>query len=971
MKQKLLSLLVLLTFCAGSSWAQNLDRTSWTVLASSACNDGSTGQVIDVLDGNANTYWHSNYGGTSSYGTSDSGCPHAIQIDLGEVKSFYGISIQNRGNATGNGRTKNYEVYVSNEAFTTSTTGFNPTDVIKGDAVLTGTFEDGQGKINSAFSATELSGQYVLFVVTSSYNNTATAYACISEINLVSVSENQAKMSKAINAAKSLTIGTGFCTYKATLSSAITEAEEVYDQIASKSSEEIDQAIATLNAAILAADNTPGSYTLKTNGRNGNNYLGYNTKLCGTASTAATADAIKFEATEAVGQYILSIGNNYFLNCTQSTQVNVTQNKEEAKAYTITKNNDGTFGIQSIDGGAYQFFHLNDGMNLVGWDQTSGASKWIVEEIKQYVTLTYEIKDGENLLKTITISAEVGNDYPTPTVNPWVTLTGIPSGKVSTEETVTVGYTSSIKTFSDVSAIDQWYTLDVHGNESNYQIYNSGDNVAVVNNQTATDYQSGTARPDYAWAFIGNALTGVKVYNNGAQKFLKQPSNGDVQIVFDAEGDLFQVMPTTQGLENSFALKIEDRTYYINHRGTKLQGWTAADGGSSFRAWAVGVDGGPDWASLNAAITAAEKYTIGTGLGEYKAEDGFVAALAAAKTMYEEKTANQEDVEAAVASIATNKLTINQPATGSFLRVCSANNNTYLSCENSANKTAFDSTVDDTKIFYFDGTSLLSLKTGYYIGLSANMPSNMTAPDSKTTISFVGSPSFPGTYNVTINATKDRYMYLNGNAGNGSVGGMVNNDNKYTFTLEQVTTLPVTLTTVDEHNYATFYTPVGISALSEGVEAYVATLDQTGEMAKMQKIDAIPANTAVVLYAEDAATTEATLTVGEVTPTNQANILTGTVATKTRVDGALTLQNKDALGFYKYAGTNLNGFRAYIDGALYNNVKGLALDFDMETIIRGIEEAQQQSAEMYDLSGRRIQKAQKGIYIVNGKKVIK
>ena len=80
---------------------------------------------------------------------------------------------------------------------------------------------------------------------------------------------------------------------------------------------------------------------------------------------------------------------------------------------------------------------------------------------------------------------------------------------------------------------------------------------------------------------------------------------------------------------------------------------------------------------------------------------------------------------------------------------------------------------------------------------------------------------------------------------------------------------------------------------------------------------------------------------------------------------------EDALGFFKYTGTNLQGFRVYGENLLgsTSSAMGLVFDYGEVTGIEGIT-TDGQKAEIYDLSGRRMAKAQKGIYIIDGKKVI-
>jgi hypothetical protein len=185
--KKLFTILTMLVIGISGMWGQYLDRTGWNALASSACDDGSSGQVAAILDGSNTTWWHSNYGGNNQYGTSKGGCPHAFQLDLGSEKTFYGVRIQSRTDALGNGRVKVYNVFVSNEPFTTSTTGFDVNSVTSGKTpVLTGTFNNSaQGALNQAGGDTEMTGRYILFVITDSYNQISTKYAHIAEVNLL------------------------------------------------------------------------------------------------------------------------------------------------------------------------------------------------------------------------------------------------------------------------------------------------------------------------------------------------------------------------------------------------------------------------------------------------------------------------------------------------------------------------------------------------------------------------------------------------------------------------------------------------------------------------------------------------------------------------------------------------------------------------------------------------------------------
>lgn len=128
--KKLSTLLVLLlTMLVGGvncAYAQDglLDRASWTVTVSSDCDDsgnGSQGWAKYLKDGDVNTYWHSNWRGTTAdkaHGDPTQQLPQFIMVDLGEVQDVHTIIYAPRvPGANVNGGALDYEIYTSNEAF--------------------------------------------------------------------------------------------------------------------------------------------------------------------------------------------------------------------------------------------------------------------------------------------------------------------------------------------------------------------------------------------------------------------------------------------------------------------------------------------------------------------------------------------------------------------------------------------------------------------------------------------------------------------------------------------------------------------------------------------------------------------------------------------------------------------------------------------------------------------------------------
>jgi hypothetical protein len=77
-------------------------------------------------------------------------------------------------------------------------------------------------------------------------------------------------------------------------------------------------------------------------------------------------------------------------------------------------------------------------------------------------------------------------------------------------------------------------------------------------------------------------------------------------------------------------------------------------------------------------------------------------------------------------------------------------------------------------------------------------------------------------------------------------------------------------------------------------------------------------------------------------------------------------------GFYKKEDTfKVYNNKAYLQVPGVSGARAIYFDFGGETGILETENGEVKTENCYDLSGRRVVKAQKGIYIVNGKKVVR
>jgi len=180
----------------------------------------------------------------------------------------------------------------------------------------------------------------------------------------------------------------------------------------------------------------------------------------------------------------------------------------------------------------------------------------------------------------------------------------------------------------------------------------------------------------------------------------------------------------------------------------------------------------------------------------------------------------------------------------------------------------------------------------------------------------------------------------------------------------------VTTITLNAKGYATYsnYYPVEVS----GAKVYTASLDlANGKITCSEIEDAkVPAGEGVLLFGE--ANAEVTLT-----PVSYIATLTGNdLKATTLADGTLAQKGSDDCyslsgdTFMKFTGENFVPNKAYFGVESGSQVRGFSIVFDDATGISTVAAAEQPAA-VYDLQGRRVEKPAKGIYVVNGKKMVK
>ncbi len=314
------------------------------------------------------------------------------------------------------------------------------------------------------------------------------------------------------------------------------------------------------------------------------------------------------------------------------------------------------------------------------------------------------------------------------------------------------------------------------------------------------------------------------------------------------------------------------------------------------------------------------------------------------------------------------RLTINLPTNGQFFRLRCTDGKKYLQSTTNESNNRLTMTGNkgvESYFTYYNG-NLISYTTG-------KSPDHRVFNEIGNVSEVIFSKAHNGVigcYNIKVG---ENYIY--GSGSDLDSGTDPDHRDGYNWWLEEVTELPVSITAA---KYATFYAPCNVT-LPSGLTAYYVSNTGNGYATLTEISGVIPANTGVLLYADVEEPTTYNLRIGG-NATEVTSLLTGTVAS-TYIDEesyVLSMQN-NVVGFYKALMNQQNGdsflnngFKAYLPAG-ENNARSLVFDFGgNETGIEGVEgENGNVKTEIYDLAGRRVQNAQKGVFIVNGKVVVK
>ena len=473
--------------------------------------------------------------------------------------------------------------------------------------------------------------------------------------------------------------------------------------------------------------------------------------------------------------------------------------------------------------------------------------------------------------------------------------------------------------------------------------------VSTFNGQNVTDNAA------YFVRFIASETDGLYNIQFGNGKFIA--SN---LAVGETKGN-FAFYPIQNNTEGHFGWNVNSKTGpRVDNNGASytVVTWgsgevTATGGNNDWYIYKVSFTDLLD--AKQALLEKYEHYVFGYDLGEYNfgSDDyDFESAVEACTSL-----AELEALDAAVA--------INQPIVGGFYRIKSASSNRYVAANAAGQKLKMVENSDDSTIFCVDDQHRL---INYSTGLGTVNTSYVAAVDeTKETVTFSGSTIEPGQYCLQSNYFSSKYWTDGGDY----LDRQGEETNLGVWHLQEVYVLPVKLTAVGDVCYTTLYLPMGV-LVPDFIEVYTAENNVVPNSLLVQKQGQIvPPYTGVIL---SSTVTEATVSLGY-TDQVMNSVLSGKIGMEMATDNDFVFSKKagtEKVGFYKLPNTvtTLKGFRAYYK-RLDDQQSFVDIDWGHTTGVTNRLSVLQKE-EIFDLQGRKVKTAAHGgLYIVNGKKILK
>ena len=394
---------------------------------------------------------------------------------------------------------------------------------------------------------------------------------------------------------------------------------------------------------------------------------------------------------------------------------------------------------------------------------------------------------------------------------------------------------------------------------------------------------------------------------------------------------------------------------------------------------------------LTDLISKANTYTAGTQVGDctQTSIDALTQAINLAQAEVDNNSVEESDITALQAAI--DNLAFVMPDPSKFYTIAKYNdNNAVIYAQNDAKCNHGTNTTPESVWKFEQGSApnkfyLKNVGTGLYMTSYAHNKTvilNDKAEGVEAQVTGLGTGrQITISCGEQLNRASNRLCVWNESA-------PINSNSAWVANLVEVGNIAHRLE-IGSSKWASLV--LGFDAIiPDNVKVYRVSEISGTEVVLKEITGILPANTAVLVNAEAGYYdfVYSTTTTSAVSSKLLGSTTTSYVAKETGTTHYVLSNFGDNVGFYAVvynkasdgtAGTEYfqnNAHKAYLPAsAVTGNARVLTFNFDdnAETGINAveIEEAAPANAAIYDLSGRRVQSAKSGLYIINGKKVIK
>ena len=629
-----------------------------------------------------------------------------------------------------------------------------------------------------------------------------------------------------------------------------------------------------------------------------------------------------------------------------------------------------------------------DGTNMGYWSSTTDYGNVFKFDDVPDIPVTnvyYDLTYNGVVAHTEVISGlEVGADVPTmPTVTqPEYTSYTAPdvTGQTVTENMhieVPVTWDGPFLLPTTYANITKWYDMAVRGNW--YVTSDSVDTDGAL--KTVEANALGLVNDDYQWAFVGDPWH-IKLYNKkkgDTKVYTWVDGSNAIPAFVDASTENYWAIVngswTENDYANSFMLTIPGTNYrQLNQNGGKggpLKFWTStniADVGSAFTV----IDIPTNFATfvvddITPYFETTAKYFVlnnaaKTAIGydeSYKTECSYEQYKTMRETLTE-KLGNNSNLVLPE----TGYYRLQRNGTGQYLGL-----NGRYAYGNFTDNTSPATIVKLTKGTGDNAGKYSIALQGKY--LQAMVQATAVEPNSNSEVFFT--PYLTGVGKGTFSVTGEDHSFMHATLGNLVYGWLQYDDNSQ-WQIEDADNFALT---IGATGYSTLWVPFPVT-IPEGVEAYTGSLN--GAYLRLNEVtgNTLPANTAVVLKGSGTKTFEIAADVAAI----EDNLLLGSNGTVTS-DGTSNIyalaqkgeEGNKVVGFYPVGDSEhtvtIPANKAYLVYTGSSTVKGFTFSFeDDPTGLNDLKNLKDSNDTIYNLAGQRLNKLQKGINIVNGKKIM-